>query len=72
MIRPFAEELQVFVVSVCEATAVQPAGGPTTAVAVTVTFCDAVPAFGAVEGEVKPKVPATDADPPLRVEEARV
>jgi hypothetical protein len=42
LIRPFADELQVFVVSECDATAVQPAGGPAIAVAVIVTFCDAV------------------------------
>ena len=42
LIKPLIEELQVFVVSVCVATAVQPAGGPATAVAVTVTFCDGV------------------------------
>ena len=40
VIRPFADELQVFVVSVCVAFAVQVAGGPATAVAVTVTFCE--------------------------------
>ena len=39
---PFAEELQVFVVSECDATAVHEAGGPATAVAVTVTFCEGV------------------------------
>ena len=32
----------------------------------------AVPAFGAVAGLVKAKVPGTDAAPPLRVESARV
>ena len=42
LIRPFAEALQVFAVSVCEATADQLAGGPATAVAVIVTFCDGV------------------------------
>ena len=42
LIKPFAEELHVFVVSVCVATAVQPAGGPAIAVNVTVTFCDGV------------------------------
>jgi hypothetical protein len=42
LIKPLIEELQVFVVSVCVATAVQPAGGPATAVAVTDTFCDGV------------------------------
>jgi hypothetical protein len=40
VIRPFADELQVLVVSVCEAAAVHEAGGPATAVAVTVTFCE--------------------------------
>ena len=40
VIRPFAEELQVFEVSVCDAAAVHVAGGPATAVAVTVTFCE--------------------------------
>lgn len=38
--RPFADEAQVFVVSECDAVAVQLAGGPTTGVAVTVTFCE--------------------------------
>ena len=38
--RPFADELQVLAVSECEAAAVQLAGGPATAVAVTVTFCE--------------------------------
>jgi hypothetical protein len=38
--RPFAEDAQVFEVSVCEAVAVHVAGGPATAVAVTVTFCE--------------------------------
>jgi hypothetical protein len=38
--RPFADELQVFAVSECEAAAVHEAGGPATAVAVTVTFCE--------------------------------
>ena len=42
LIRPLAEELQVFVVSVWVATADQPAGGPTIAVAAIVTFCDGV------------------------------
>jgi len=42
LIKPFAEELQVFAVSVCVATAVQLAGGPATAVNVTDTFCDGV------------------------------
>ena len=42
LIRPFAEELQVFVVNECVATAVQPAGGPAIAVAVIVTFWDGV------------------------------
>ena len=40
--RPFADELQVFDVSVCVAVAVHVAGGPATAVAVTVTFCEGV------------------------------
>jgi hypothetical protein len=39
--RPFADELQVFVVSECVAEADHEAGGPGTAVAVTVTFCEA-------------------------------
>ena len=38
--RPFADEEQVFEVSVWEAAAVHVAGGPATAVAVTVTFCE--------------------------------
>lgn len=42
LIKPFADELQVLVVRVWLATAVHPAGGPTTAVAVTVTFCEGV------------------------------
>ena len=42
VIRPFADEAQVFGVSVWVAAAVQPAGGPATAVAVTVTFCEGV------------------------------
>ena len=42
LIRPFAEELQVFVVNAWLATAVHPAGGPAIAVAVTVTRADAV------------------------------
>ena len=33
---------------------------------------EAVPAFGAVLGLVNEKVPATEAEPPLRVEEASV
>jgi len=41
-IKPFAEEEHVFAVNVCVAAAVQPAGGPTIAVAVTVTFCEGV------------------------------
>ncbi len=40
VIRPFADELHVFVVSVCVAFAVHDGGGPATAVAVTVTFCE--------------------------------
>ena len=40
VISPFAEELQVFAVSECVAEAVHEAGGPATAVAVTVTFCE--------------------------------
>ena len=40
VMRPFADEEQVFVVSEWVAVAVQVAGGPTTAVAVTVTFCE--------------------------------
>jgi len=40
VMRPFAEDEQVFEVSVCEAAAVHVAGGPATAVAVTVTFCE--------------------------------
>jgi hypothetical protein len=42
VIRPFAEELQVFAVSVWVAVATQLAGGPATAVNVTDTFCDGV------------------------------
>ena len=42
VIKPFAEELQVFAVNVWVASAVQPAGGPATAVNVTDTFCDGV------------------------------
>ena len=42
LIKPFAEELQVFAVSVWVASAVQLAGGPATAVNVTDTFCDGV------------------------------
>ena len=38
--RPFADEAQVFAVSECEAAACHEAGGPATAVAVTVTFCE--------------------------------
>src|SRR5512141_346299 len=38
VMRPLADELHVLVVSECVATAVQLAGGPATAVAVTVTF----------------------------------
>src|SRR5688500_3659354 len=40
VIRPLADEAQVFAVRVCEADAVHVAGGPATAVAVTVTFCE--------------------------------
>jgi hypothetical protein len=40
VMRPSDDELQVFDVSECVATAVQVAGGPATAVAVTVTFCE--------------------------------
>ena len=36
------------------------------------TLCEAVAAFGAVDGMLKAKVPDTEADPPLRVEEASV
>ena len=42
VIRPLTEEAHVLVVSVCDAVADHPAGGPATAVAVTVTFCDGV------------------------------
>lgn len=38
--RPFADEAHVFAVKVCEAAACHEAGGPATAVAVTVTFCE--------------------------------
>ena len=41
-------------------------------VGVKVTLCEAVPALGAVDGVMKAKVPATEATPPLNVEEARV
>ena len=41
VIRPFTEEMHVFEVSEWVAEADQAAGGPTTAVAVTVTFCEA-------------------------------
>ena len=40
VIRPEAEDEQVLEVSECAAVAVQLAGGPVTAVAVTVTFCE--------------------------------
>jgi hypothetical protein len=40
VMRPFADEEQVFEVSECVAAAVHEAGGPATAVAVTVTFCE--------------------------------
>ena len=40
VIKPLADELQVFDVSECDALAVHEAGGPVTAVAVTVTFCE--------------------------------
>ena len=39
-IWPPADDVQVLVVRLCEAAAVQLAGGPATAVAVTVTFCE--------------------------------
>ena len=42
VIKPLTEDEQVLVVSVCDATADHPAGGPETAVAVIVTFCDGV------------------------------
>ena len=42
LIKPLAEALQVFAVSVWLATADQLAGGLATAVAVIVTFCDGV------------------------------
>ena len=42
VIRPFADEEQVFAVSVWVACAVQLAGGPATAVNVTDTFCEGV------------------------------
>jgi hypothetical protein len=38
--RPLADEAHVFEVSVWLAAAVHEAGGPATAVAVTVTFCE--------------------------------
>ncbi len=41
-------------------------------VGVKVTLCADVPAPGAVAGVVQAKLPATDAEPPVRVEEARV
>ena len=37
-----------------------------------VTDCDAVPAGGAVSGVVNTKWPPTEADPPVRIELARV
>jgi hypothetical protein len=40
VMRPFADDEQVLAVSECVAAAVQLAGGPVTAVAVTVTFCE--------------------------------
>ena len=40
VIRPEADDAQVFAVSECAAVAVQLDGGPETAVAVTVTFCE--------------------------------
>ena len=40
VINPLADELHVFDVSECDALAVHEAGGPVTAVAVTVTFCE--------------------------------
>jgi hypothetical protein len=40
-----------------------------TSVGVNVTDCGDVPTLGTVVGEVKANVPATDADPPLNVEE---
>jgi hypothetical protein len=40
VMRPFADDEQVLEVSECVAAAVQLAGGPVTAVAVTVTFCE--------------------------------
>lgn len=40
VISPLPDEAHVFDVSVCVALAVHVAGGPTTAVAVTVTFCE--------------------------------
>jgi hypothetical protein len=40
VIWPPAEDAQVLVVSECDAAADQVAGGPVTAVAVTVTFCE--------------------------------
>ena len=44
----------------------------TASVGVKVTACAAVPVAGAVLGLVKAKVPATEAAPPLRVDDARV
>ena len=41
-------------------------------VGVNVTSCAAVPAAGAVLGVVKAKLPATEAAPPLSVEDASV
>ena len=40
VIKPFADDEQVFEVSECVADAVHVAGGPVTAVAVTVTFAE--------------------------------
>ena len=42
VIKPLTEDEQVLVVSECDATADHPAGGPATAVAVILTFCEAV------------------------------
>jgi len=41
-------------------------------VGVNVTDCEAVPTPGDVDGDVKANVPATDATPPLKTDEASV
>ena len=41
-------------------------------VGVNVTDCKTVPTLGVVEGDVNAKVPATDATPPLKTDDASV